>query len=45
MTDTDLAAIHAHLMPVKPVSNKVEKVFSKKQQSFAGNSLIKNSEI
>lgn len=31
MTDADLAAMYAYLMSVKPISNKVEKVFIKKQ--------------
>jgi hypothetical protein len=31
MTDADLAAIYAYLMSVKPISNKIEKVFIKKQ--------------
>ncbi len=31
MTDADLAAIYAYLMSVKPIANKVEKSFIKKQ--------------
>jgi hypothetical protein len=31
MTDADLAAMYAYLMSVKPISNKVEKSFIKKQ--------------